>query len=125
MWAWARAYYAWNFTTICCYRHKCNCESCPNELVCDKYSHWFKPNGMHPIKYATLNTLRNIGAPNMNGYKRAEMEYERAREDAGCTCEPKIIRAEKAYEPDGYSMEYTYNCEECGNEECEYWKEYN
>ena len=40
-------------------------------------------------------------------------------------CEPKIIKAEKAYEPDGYSMEYTYNCDECDNEECEYWKEHN
>lgn len=42
-----------------------------------------------------------------------------------CEGEPKIIRAEKAYEPDGYSMEYTYNCDECDNEECEYWKEHN
>lgn len=40
-------------------------------------------------------------------------------------CEPKIIRAEKAYEPDGYSMEYTYNCDECDNTECEHWKEHN
>ena len=43
-----------------------------------------------------------------------------------CTpCEPTIISAEKVYEADGYSMDYTYNCEECDNEECEYWKEYN
>lgn len=42
-----------------------------------------------------------------------------------CDGEPKIIRAEKAYEPDGYSMEYTYNCDECDNEECEHWKEHN
>lgn len=61
----------------------------------------------------------------MYGYQRAEMEYERARELACEPCEPKIIRAEKAYEPDGYSMEYTYNCEECDNEECEHWKEHN
>jgi hypothetical protein len=40
-------------------------------------------------------------------------------------CEPEIIRAEKAYEPDGYSMEYTYNCECCDNTECEHYKEYN
>lgn len=61
----------------------------------------------------------------MNGYAKAEMEYERARESACEPCEPTVIRAEKAYEPDGYSMEYTYNCDECDNEECEYWKEHN
>ena len=61
----------------------------------------------------------------MYGFERAEREFERARDNAGCTCEPTIIRAEKAYEPDGYSMEYTYNCEECDFDECEYWKEYN
>lgn len=32
------------------------------------------------------------------------MEYERARESAGEPCEPTVIRAEKEYEPDGYSM---------------------
>ena len=42
-----------------------------------------------------------------------------------CEGEPKIIRAEKEYEPDGYSMNYIYNCEECDCEECEYWKEHN
>ncbi len=61
----------------------------------------------------------------MNGYAKAEMEYECARDDAGCTCEPTVIRAEKVYEPDGFSLNYTYNCEECDNEECEYWKEHN
>lgn len=61
----------------------------------------------------------------VRGYERAAQEYERYLDNAGCTCEPKIIRAEKAYEPDGYSMEYTYNCDECDDTECEYWKEYN
>lgn len=61
----------------------------------------------------------------VQGFERAEREYELARENAGCTCEPKIIKAEKAYEPDGYSMEYTYNCDYCDCEECEYWEEYN
>lgn len=61
----------------------------------------------------------------MNGYAKAEMEYERARERASEPCEPTVIRAEKEYEPDGYSMNYTYNCDECDNEECEYWSEYN
>ena len=40
-------------------------------------------------------------------------------------CEPKIIRAEKAYESDGYSIEYTYNCQGCDNSECENWKDFN
>ena len=40
----------------------------------------------------------------MNGYAKVEMEYERARESAGEPCEPTVIRAEKEYEPDGYSM---------------------
>ncbi len=43
-----------------------------------------------------------------------------------CTpCEPTIISAEKVYEADGYSMDYIYNCENCDNTECEYWKEHN
>ena len=58
-------------------------------------------------------------------YRRAEAEYERARDEACCGCEPTIIKAERAYEPDGYSMDYTYNCEICDNNECEYWHEYN
>lgn len=61
----------------------------------------------------------------MEGFERAEREYELWLDRAGCTCEPKIIRAEKQYEPDGYSMDYTYNCEECDYEECEYWEKYN
>lgn len=61
----------------------------------------------------------------MDNYARAAQEYEMARDRACESCEPKIIRAEKQYEPDGYSLDYTYNCEECDYEECEYWKEYN
>ena len=68
MWPFARAYYVWNFTTACCYRHKCNCDGCPNEIVCEKYAHWFRPYGMHPIKYATMNTLRNIGTEGLERY---------------------------------------------------------
>lgn len=40
-------------------------------------------------------------------------------------CEPEIIKAEKVYENDGYSMDYTYNCQMCDNTECENWREYN
>lgn len=62
-----------------------------------------------------------------HGYSRAAAEYEAmlARGDEDYCCEPKTIRAEKEYEPDGYSTVYIYNCEECSNEECEYWAEYN
>ena len=42
-----------------------------------------------------------------------------------CDGEPRIIRAEKQYEPDGYSMDYIYNCDECDCTECEYWSEHN
>lgn len=43
-----------------------------------------------------------------------------------CTpCEPTIVSAEQVYEADGYSMDYIYNCDNCDNEECEYWKEHN
>ena len=56
---------------------------------------------------------------------RAEAEYLRRAEERFEPCAPKIIRAEKEYEPDGYSMEYIYNCDECDNTECEYWKEHN
>lgn len=55
-----------------------------------------------------------------DNYSRCEAEYERNRDDAGCSCEPQIIKAERAYEPDGYSMEYTYNCEGCDCTDCEY-----
>lgn len=58
-------------------------------------------------------------------YRQLEAEYERNRDRAGETCEPKVIKAVRAYEPDGYSMEYTYNCENCNITECEFWAEHN
>ena len=61
-----------------------------------------------------------------NGYSRAAAEYEMYLASGGDDCcEPEIIRAEKEYEPDGYSLNFIYNCEECDNTECEYWSEYN
>lgn len=42
-----------------------------------------------------------------------------------CEGEPKVISAEKEYEPDGYSMSYTYNCEDCDERDCEHWKDYH
>jgi hypothetical protein len=75
-------------------------------------------------------TLARLGKPKgewnmVKGFEKAYAEYERLRELACEPCEPEIIRAEKEYEPDGYSMEYTYNCQECENKECEYWGDYN
>ena len=65
----------------------------------------------------------------MNGYTRAAQDYERNLErqweEWFNGCEPEIIKAERVYEPDGYSMDYTYNCHICDNRECEYWSDYN
>lgn len=68
MWAFNNLYYTWNFTTAICYKHKCKCDYCPNEIVCNLYGHYFRPKGMHPIKYATLNTLRNIGTEGLEKF---------------------------------------------------------
>lgn len=59
-----------------------------------------------------------------HGYAKAAAEYERARERACEPCEPKIIRAEKEYEPDGCSTNYVYNCDECDCKECEHHRDY-
>lgn len=67
MWSYDRIYYTWNFTTACCYKQHCQCDYCPNEIVCERYGNYFRPNGMHPIKYATMCTVRNIGT---NGIER-------------------------------------------------------
>ena len=46
-------------------------------------------------------------------------------------CEPKIVGSHQEYEgtnEDGsieYSTEAIYNCEDCDETDCEYWKEYN
>lgn len=60
-----------------------------------------------------------------HGYSKAVQEYERQLERGFEPCEPEVVRAEKEYEPDGYSTVLIYNCEECDNQECENWKEYN
>ncbi len=60
----------------------------------------------------------------VRGFEQAQREYE-SKLFEGDYCEPEVIRAEKQYEPDGYSMDYIYNCEECDHEECEYWEKYN
>lgn len=46
-------------------------------------------------------------------------------------CEPEVIYIEEEFEGfdnDGYmetSTHNVYNCQECDEEECKYWKEYN
>ena len=40
-------------------------------------------------------------------------------------CVPEVISARKEYEgPGEYSMDYTYNCDECFETSCEYWCEH-
>ena len=60
---------------------------------------------------------------NDHGYAKAAAEYERWLFSGGnLECEPKVIR--KYVDEDGYHTG-DLNCEECDNQECEYWKEYN
>jgi hypothetical protein len=59
-------------------------------------------------------------------YRRAEAEYERARDEACCVCEPKVVGVHHEYEGGGeYSTCPIYNCEDCDIRECEYWTDYN
>ena len=45
-------------------------------------------------------------------------------------CEPEVVTTDRVYEgtfdsvPE-YSVDKTYNCEYCDNQECEYWSDYN
>lgn len=57
----------------------------------------------------------------MNGYERAAAEYERQRDDAGCTCEPKVIRTFK--NEDGMD-DGEMNCDYCDCKECEHHRDY-
>lgn len=54
-----RIYFRWNYTTACCYKYKTKCAICPNQITCSIVEN--KIHGMHPIKYAMLKTLENIG----------------------------------------------------------------
>ena len=75
-------YSQWNYTTACCYKHKMICANCPNEIVCSKVTYTIE--GMHPYKYAALQTFKNIG---LKGYKRAFVQkvfaggYDESRRD--------------------------------------------
>lgn len=61
----ARMYMKWNYTTACCFLHKTKCENCPNNIVCEKFDN---ETEMHPIKYSTLMTYRNIGLEGIREY---------------------------------------------------------
>ena len=64
-----RMYMKWNYTTACCFKHKTKCDECPNEIVCEEYK---KENEIHPIKYATLMTYRNIGLKGYRDYDKKD-----------------------------------------------------
>lgn len=55
----------------------------------------------------------------------------RCAEEYNKECTPEVIRVHKEYEgrnEDGtieYSTSGEYNCQECDNDECEHWKDYN
>ena len=46
-------------------------------------------------------------------------------ENSLCYGEPKVVDFEKQYEPDGYSIDYIYNCQFCKCSDCKHWKDYN
>ena len=68
----AELYWAWTFQTACCFKHKTKCNGCPNDLVCNKYKLCMKEGkkdyDIHPIKYATLMTYKNIGLEGIERY---------------------------------------------------------
>ena len=68
-------YQRWNYTTACCYRYKTDCSICPNRIVCGDFK---KEDQIHPIKYATMVTLRNVGT---EGLERFNFKDEKRKED--------------------------------------------
>ena len=68
----------WNFTTACCFKYKTNCEICPNQIVCEKFK---KENAIHPVKYATMMTYRNIGTKGLNNFKFIDEERKEGNYD--------------------------------------------
>lgn len=64
-------YKQWNYTTACCFKHKCKCDRCPNVIVCSQITNPVGDYKIHPVKYATIKTYANIG---LKGYKRAFTE---------------------------------------------------
>lgn len=68
----AKLYWEWTFQTACCFKYKTKCKECPNDIVCNKYNSCMKESQMdykiHPIKYATLQTYKNIGLKGIERY---------------------------------------------------------
>lgn len=67
--------------------------------------------------------MQNVGAMYDAWLERQVDEFMKG-------CEPEVIRVDKQYEGTfngeaEFSDDRIYNCEECDNEECEYWSEYN
>jgi len=58
-------YMRWNYTTACCFKYKTQCNECPNQLVCSKFEN---EDEMHPMKYATMVTFRNIGRKGLDRF---------------------------------------------------------
>lgn len=57
----------WNYTTATCFKHKTQCNDCPNNLVCKMYSNIGKNTyKIHPVKFATLMTYSNIGVKGLD-----------------------------------------------------------
>lgn len=57
----------WTYQTKCCYKYQCNCNICPNDIVCTIYESQNTgvkvPYGIRPVKYAMLLTYARIGKP--------------------------------------------------------------
>lgn len=56
-----------------------------------------------------------------HGYARAAAEYERQREEDGCTCEPKVI---SRYRDEDGMWTGDQNCDYCDCKECEHHRDY-
>lgn len=57
-------YKRWHPTTIMCFNNNLHCSGCDNEYVCLLSNNASKNvYQMHPVKYATIQTYKNIGKP--------------------------------------------------------------
>ena len=68
-------YGSWNFTTACCYKYRTKCILCPNQLVCSQFE---DEEYMHPIKKATMMTLKNIGIEGIERFINYDTRDEQA-----------------------------------------------
>lgn len=61
-----RMFKHWNPSTKLCYSRKMICQNCPNLEFCNNPPWNKNPYGIKNIKYATMQTLKNIGVPDEN-----------------------------------------------------------